>query len=114
MIVRYVPQTGDALYTFPAGSFGFAFSRGTDPSGATLPCAVVQRGSRVYQLRPASAYDVPNAVYVSLTPMTSAYGETVEGFLTFVGLAWNSQTGTDAAPPTSLAAAARVFGWTAA
>lgn len=112
---RYVPQAGDALYTIPSpGSFGFAFSRGTDPSGATLPVAVVQRGSIVYQLRAASAYGIANAVYVCLTPMTTHYGESLAGYLAFVQLAWNAQTGDSSAPPATLAAGAAVWGWVAA
>jgi len=113
--VRYVAQTGDALYTIPnAGAFGFAFARGTDPSGSTLPAAVVQRGSLVYQLRSASAYGVANAVYVCLTPMTPHYGESLSGYLAFVQLAWNAQTGDSAAPPATLAAGARAWGLVAA
>lgn len=117
---HYVPQSGDALYTIPnAGAFGFAFSRGTDPGGSTLPVAVVQRTFyggevRIFQLRSASAFGVVNATYVCLTPMTTKYGETVEGFLTFVGLAWNNDTGDESAPPTTLVAGARVWGWVAA
>lgn len=120
MTVRYVAQPGDETYTIPdAGAFGFAFSRGTDPSGATLPVAVVQRTfydgeSRIFQLRPASAFGVVNAVYVCLTPMTVNYGEKVAGFLTFVQLAWNAQTGDESSPPTTLQGGARVWGWTAA
>lgn len=117
---RYVAQTGDSLYTIPdPGAFGFAFSRGTDPSGATLPVAVVQRtfadGTvRVFQLRAASAYGVANAVYVSLAPMNTSHGEGLAGFLAFVQLAWNAQTGDSSAPPSTLAAGARVWGWVAA
>ena len=76
MTVRYVAQPGDEMYTIPnAGAFGFAFSRGTDPSGATLPVAVVQRTfydgeTRIFQLRSAAAFDIVNAVYVCFTPMT--------------------------------------------
>lgn len=118
--VRYVAQTGDAAYTIPnAGSFGFAFSRGTDPSGTTLPVAVVQRtfadGTvRVFNLRAASAYGVTNAVYVCLTPMTQNYGATLAGYLSDVQLAWNAQTGDGSAPPATLADGARVWGWVAA
>jgi len=118
--VRYVAQPGDEMYTIPnAGAFGFAFSRGTDPSGATLPVAVVQRTfyhgeTRIFQLRSAAAFDIVNAVYVCLTPMTVKYGEKVEGFLTFVQLAWNAQTGDESSPPTTLQGGARVWGWVAA
>lgn len=117
---RYVAQTGDVVYSIPnAGAFGFAFSRGTDPGGSTLPVAVVQRTFyggevRIFQLRPASAFGVVNATYVCLTPMTKNYGERVEGFLTFVGLAWDNETGDESAPPTTLEAGARRWGWVAA
>jgi hypothetical protein len=112
---RYVPQAGDALYTIPnAGAFGFAFSRGTDPSGATLPVAVVQRGAIVYTLRSASAYGLTTSSYVGLVPFDTHHGAAIAGFLDDVQLAWNAQTGDSSAPPSTLAAGARVWGWTAA
>lgn len=117
---RYVAQPGDEAYTIPnPGAFGFAFSRGTDPGGSTLPVGVVQRTFyggevRIFQLRAASAFDVVNATYVCLTPMTTKYGESVDGFLTFVSLAWNAQTGDTSSPPTTLARGAAVWGWVAA
>jgi len=91
--------------------------RAVDPSDATLLVAVVPRGGRVYNLRPAAVYDVPNSVYAGLTPLTSAYGLALDAFLSSVQLAWNAQTGTsgsDAAPPATLADRARVWGWVVA
>lgn len=120
MTVGYVAQTGDALYTLPNPSaFGFAFSRGISPSGATLPSAVVLRtfddgATRVFALRPASSVGVVGYTYACDVPMDVHHGQTETGFCTAVGIAWSRYLSDDAAPPSTLADGARVWGWVAA
>lgn len=118
VVYRYAAQSGDALYALPdAGAFGFAFSRGTDPGGATLPVAVVQRifsdGARVYVLRSAASVGAENATYACLAPIDAKHGQSLAGFLAMVQFAWNAQTGDTSAPPATLAAGARRWGWAA-
>lgn len=47
----YQPRRGDAVWSVPnPGAFGFMFSRAVDPSGRTLPAAVLRRDGLVWLL----------------------------------------------------------------
>lgn len=52
----YQPRRGDAVWSVPnPGTFGFMFSRAVDPSGRTLPAAVLRRDGLVWLLGRAPA-----------------------------------------------------------
>lgn len=114
---RYTPQIGDVVYAIPgAGAWGAVFSRGADPSGARCPVRAVMRGSRVFPLYDAALYGIANVKFATETPMTTRNGFSELDFCNFVGRAFKTYeavSGVGAgSPPTSLAAGARVWGWT--
>ena len=112
----YSAQSGDVRYSLPAGGWwGVVYARGADPGGARLPSQVLLRGGRVFSLYPASAYGIENATLATEEPITSHGGASEVEYCYFVGAAFRTYEtpfGIDiGAPPTTLAVAAPVWGW---
>ncbi len=111
-VVLFTTITGDTLYTVPSpGGYGFIFSRSSNPSGDSLPAAVLLRDGRVYLLRPASAYGVTTAVYVCETPITSKFGQAEASFCNAVWTAWAEHFGASGSSPEELSVLAELVGW---
>ena len=112
----YSAQSGDVRYSLPAGGWwGVVYARGADPGGARLPSQVLLRGGRVFSLYPASAYGIENATLATEEPVTAYGGASEVEYCYFVGAAFRTYEATlgidIGAPPTTLAVAAPVWGW---
>ena len=89
MTAPYLPKPGDEVYLIPSPDvFGWAFSRGADPSNETLPRGFMLRAGRVFEV---FADPIRSGSYLlNVEPGTTANptGVTEAAFLSEMNYRW--------------------------